>query len=128
MDRFAILDFHLTTLLNFQLEHRHCKIQIHIKSWFPKMTFKIFVEKLCHNWFECLYFLLLQFWYWLVMSLFIMCNIGGTCNSTQIVRISQWSVVQSHYMNCWIRFGWVWQLLDLKKSKDLLKVSSKSKC
>lgn len=29
-------------------------------------------------------------------------------------------------MKCWARFGWMWQILDLKKLKDFLQTSSKN--
>lgn len=74
-------------------------------SW--KMASKIFVEKPCRKWFECSYFLFLWLWYWLVMSLFIICNISGTCSATQVLRIPQWSVVQSRFHE---PLAWIWLL------------------
>ena len=88
------------------------KTQIHIKSCLiESMTSKIFVEKffVTTDLKVCIFFFFLPLTLILAcnFSLFIIYNIGGTWKFTQIIRISQWFVVQSLYMNCWVEFGWL---------------------
>lgn len=39
--------------------------------------------------------------------IFIVCGGNGICSSPWILPTPQWLVVQSHYVNCLVGFGWV---------------------